>query len=216
MDVVATAVRAAAEGSPLAPLFAGAAGVVSSVGPCAAGRFVAVIGLTARAGNEQRRIRVVAFVAGLCLCYVLLGSLAGALARLASYSTQLYAALSAVLVVVGMTTLVRRSHQCSEEPHRSRPQRGLLFLLGLGFGSIVSPCCGPIAIAMAGIGIAAGNTSRGALLLAAFAVGHSLPLLALLGAGRGADRMMRGAEPALATVGGTLMIALGAYYAVLA
>lgn len=175
-----------------------------------------MVGLTANVGDGQRRVRVVAFVAGLCLCYVLVGSIAGALARLSSYSTQLYAALSAALVLVGIATLVRHSNRCSGESYRSHAQRGLLFLLGLGFGSIVSPCCGPIAIALAGIGLAAGSVVGGALSLAAFAIGHSLPLLTLLCGGRRADRVLREAEPALATIGGALMIALGAYYAVLA
>ncbi len=105
IDVLGEGLRAAATRSPLAYPLVFAAGVVTSVGPCVAPRYVAVAAL-ANAARRPWRV-VAAFVAGLVGAYVALGLAAGALGALWSTSSAVYAVLAVVLAVGGLVTLLR-------------------------------------------------------------------------------------------------------------
>ncbi|HTU82242.1 MAG TPA: cytochrome c biogenesis protein CcdA, partial [Candidatus Acidoferrales bacterium] len=184
-------------------------------------RLLALTGLTDGARPSQRALRAGAFVAGLCCSYVALGLTAGALGWIAGHSRFLYACAACASLVVGAGILLRGTvtpHAC--EPHaRRRPvPSGVAALAGMGFASIGSPCCGPVALVLFAMPAAAGDRTLATLLLTAFAVGHVLPLLVFasgwLAAARFVERTISPA--ALATVSGTLALALGAYYACLA
>jgi cytochrome c biogenesis protein CcdA len=198
-----------------APLAAASAGAVSSFGPCVAPRLIAVGALSAQSSGLQRWTRIGAFVAGLCAVYVAMGVAAGALGRLMDLSPMLYAAVAAAAAISGILVIVKAQakHVCARDtpalPH------GLGFFGGAACATITSPCCGGVAaLSVAGAG-AAGSSS--ALLLGAFALGHALPLFAFAaGSGRVRQWCLRGGSQPLEIVSGALMIALGAYYAVLA
>lgn len=221
MDAVGSALAGAASHSPLAPALALVAGVASSFGPCVAPRLVAIAGLTAGLTGVKRWLRVGAFVAGLCAGYVGLGVITGALSYAAEYATYLYAGLALGLTIWGLVQLLRPPHgvACAATGISSaRLSLGASFLAGSGFAIVASPCCGPIAVAIAGMTVASGSVAYGALLLASFALGHAVPLF---GTAAGAARLRallgtRRLEDATATVTGALTLALGGYYALLA
>jgi thiol:disulfide interchange protein DsbD len=112
IDLLGESLRAVGTRSALAyPLVLGA-GVVTSVGPCAAPRYVAVAAL-AQAARAPWTI-VAAFAAGLVAAYVALGALASgvgtaasALGSLWSASSYVYGALATALLAGGVFTLVR-------------------------------------------------------------------------------------------------------------
>ena len=92
------------------------------------------------------------------------------------------------------------------------------FALGAGSALVISPCCTPLIVGFAGLGAFERDPLLAAAYLGAFALGHAAPL-ALTGLlGATFARRVRGiaASAAPAIVSGTLMIALGCYYGLLA
>jgi cytochrome c-type biogenesis protein len=218
MDFARAAIDASATRSFWAPGFAFVAGITSSFGPCIAPRFIAVAGVATRTNGLARCWRISAFAAGLCMAYVAIGTIAGALGYVAQYSEYIYVALALTLTGGGIATLARPVGSCSEKESAPAAAPGAAFLSGLAFASVASPCCGPIAAVLGGLSVASGGLALGATTLAAFALGHALPLVAFAGASVPVTRFFHAHSltAALPVVGGALMIALGAYYAVLA
>lgn len=226
IDVVGEALRAAAARSALAYPLAFAAGLATSVGPCAAPRYVAVAAL---AHGARRPWTVTApFAAGLVGAYVALGLGAGMLGALWSASAVVYAALAAVMAFGGVVTLLRAGaavepHACAvnAKPHeydeRASASAGGTFLLGASSALVVSPCCTPVVAALAAA-LSTGATASGVALLAAFACGHVVPVVAADAAGMRFSHVLRRwtASQAPAIVAGSLMLALAAYYGALA
>jgi cytochrome c biogenesis protein CcdA len=221
-DAVTAGLQAVATRSPLAYPLVFAAGALTSIGPCAAPRYVALAALV-NASRRPSRI-VAAFVSGLIGAYVVLGAAAGALGTLWSASRLVYAALAIVLAVAGFATLQHGGgaphvHQ-GAHAHSARAQASLggTFLLGASSAIVVSPCCTPIVAAIAGLTTASGHMGPGVALLAAFAGGHAVPIVFAGALGSGVANAVRhvAASHASATVAGTLMLALAAYYGVLA
>jgi thiol:disulfide interchange protein DsbD len=223
IDAVSAGLHAVATRSPLAYPLVFAAGAVTSIGPCAAPRYIA---LAALVNASRRPARIVpAFVAGLIGAYIALGVAAGALGALWSASRLVYAALAVLLAVAGIATLLRggrdRSHVHGNVPAAhagARTSLGGTFLLGASSAFVVSPCCTPIVAGIAGLTTASGHAGVGVALLTAFACGHALPIVS---AGAIGTRIASAFQPlaashASAVVGGTLMLALAAYYGVLA
>ncbi|MEA2663784.1 MAG: cytochrome c-type biosis protein [Candidatus Eremiobacteraeota bacterium] len=223
IDVLGEGLRAAALRSPLAYPLVFAAGVATSAGPCVAPRYVA---LAALANAAQRPWRTIAaFVAGLVGAYVALGLAAGALSALWSSSSVTYAVLAAALAAGGSATLLREdAHPCENARAREAASAkqsaslGGTFLLGVSSALVVSPCCTPVVAGIAGLTALGGRCGEGIALLVAFALGHALPLLAAgaLSARIAALLARLSASSAPAVVSGTLMLALAAYYGVLA
>jgi cytochrome c-type biogenesis protein len=219
MDPIRLAVDAAAAQTAWAPPLAALAGIATSFGPCVAPRFVAVAALVAGRTGTARWKLLAAFAIGLCCAYALVGMTSGLLGRVAAQSAYMYAALALAFGLGGSIALVWTSHDVGRIAHAPGPaSHGGALLLGASFALVASPCCTPIVAALAGIGAASANPWLGATTLGAFAFGHALPLVAAgMGSGRVADALRRWKlEPALATVGGALMLALGGYYALLA
>ena len=166
---------------------------------------------------------VAAFIAGIAGAYVLLGVAAGALGLIWSESGLIYAALAVVLGGAGIATLLRGDHASHVHddlaPHAgARAGLGGTFLLGASSAFVVSPCCTPVVAGIAGLTTASGHTGTGVALLATFACGHALPLVSAGALGTRVARVLRhvAASNAPAIVAGTLMLALAAYYGVLA
>ena len=191
-----------------------AAGAFSSIGPCVAPRFLAIVA-TADSSRMGRLWKTLAFVAGVCLGYVLIASLAGAVGAIAAVTPQLYAIMGVAFAVFGIVTVVRATrHAHCTHAHVRTLSGGALFLAGCASALVPSPCCMPVVALMATAPIARPHWYVVAL-VGAFALGHALPLLA---AGVGVARLRTLTEEfaqAARTVAGALMLALGAYYAVL-
>jgi thiol:disulfide interchange protein DsbD len=222
IDAVSAGLHAVATRSPLAYPLVFVAGAVTSVGPCAAPRYVALAALV-NASRKPARV-IAAFVAGLVGAYVALGIAAGSVAALWTISRFVYVALAVTLAVAGLVTLLRgggASH-AHGDVHAgdagTRASLGGTFLLGASSTFVVSPCCTPVVAGIAGLTTASGHTGAGVALLAAFACGHALPIVSAGAAGSRIGRALRSltASHASAVVAGTLMLALAAYYGVLA
>jgi cytochrome c biogenesis protein CcdA len=215
IDPAGAALRAVTGGSGWAYPLLFAAGLFGSIGPCVAPRYVAVAALVA---NARRPFAVTAlFVLGVVAAYVALGTVAGAIGTLLVWSTALYTSLSAVLIVAGVVTLVRAApHRHGHDAAKVPVTAGGTFLLGAATALVVSPCCTPLLAAIAGLTILGGRAAAGASLLAAFAIGHTTPLLIAATGARLPLLRRLGTSAVPAIVAGTLLIALGGYYGALA
>jgi cytochrome c biogenesis protein CcdA len=199
-----------------------AAGVLTSIGPCAAPRFIAV---AAFAGQRRGMLRIAAFVVGLAGAYLAVGFAAGLLGTLTALSGVLYAVLAVGLVSAGCVALVRaesdgsESHACAHaDTHEPPRSLGAALLLGAGSALVVSPCCTPAIGAIAATSAALGKPLTGAFLLLSFALGHALPLVGAGSIAPALRKLLPRAVPAQAPaiVSAVLTIALGLYYGVLA
>lgn len=217
MDVVSAALHGAGKASVAGPALAFAAGAASSFGPCIGPRLLTLAALCSRHRGARRWATAGVFTAGLCAGYAIVGTVAGAAGLVSAFSPALYRTVSLVAVAGGVWTIMRRSEPacCEAKP---RIEGGAGFFAGLVSAGVTSPCCGPIGAAMAGVAAASSGPRYAAVILCAFALGHVLPLAAV-----GAISLrLRGslaraaASGAGATISGALMVAAGAYYAVLA
>lgn len=215
-DIIDAALRAVGGRSPSALPLLFACGVVTSIGPCSAPRYVAVTALT----HASRRPfgPAALYALGLIGGYVCLGATVGALTAVRLWSAWIYAALAAGLALSGLRMLLRRHVHDESAPPTSGASRGGALLLGAASVLVVSPCCTPIVAAIAGVTMLGGRATDGVIFLSAFALGHAAPLALAALAG---DRLRRVtqrivASPAPAVIAGTLMVGLGVYFAVLA
>jgi cytochrome c biogenesis protein CcdA len=217
IDALADGLHAVAVRSPLAYPLVFAAGAVTSVGPCAAPRYVAVAALVSSSRTPWRI--VAAFVAGLVGAYVVIGLAVGTAGALWLASGFVYDGLAFVLGAAGVVTILRGDRVHSHESSvRSRASLGGTFLLGASSALVVSPCCTPVVAGIAGLTTMSGRGADGAALLAAFGCGHALPVVVAGTLGSRVAFALRrvAASHAPATVAGSLMIALAAFYGALA
>jgi len=214
IDPVSLAVDAVVNGRTARVPLVFVAGALTSVGPCMAPRYLA---LAALSGERRRLLGVAVFVSGLLLAYSALGFGVGLLAGLAGNAAGVYAVLAVLLVGAGLVGLVRTP--CCEHDGGAKPatRLGALFSMGAASGLVVSPCCTPVVAMVGMLAFNGDGLARGAL-LAAFALGHTAPLFLVGAAGSVSARTVQrwGASPAAAIVSGTLLLALGAYYGLLA
>ncbi len=218
IDPIALGVDAIVRGDAARLPLAAFAGAATSLGPCVAPRYVAIVALL---GERRRTLTIVTFVAGILTAYAALGFGAGVLGQMAARASMLYVVLAAILALSGLTTLFRATGCVHEHDghHEPAPPRRLsaVFSLGAASAFVVSPCCTPIIAAVVGMTAGDANPLSRAALLGAFAFGHAAPLFAAGSLGSIFARRFRGwnASPAPGTVSGTLMLALGAYYGLL-
>jgi cytochrome c biogenesis protein CcdA len=215
MDPLAVAVDAVSHGDTTRVPLVALAGLLTSIGPCVAPRYVA---LAALLHGPRRMLTVAAFVAGLMLAYAALGFAAGLLGMLAAYTSLLDAGLAAALGCMGLLTLLRangvHAHAAMAEPPR---RLSAVFSLGAASAFVLSPCCTPVVAAVVGFSSVDVSPLARIALLCAFALGHAAPLLVLGPAGSLVTQRLQhwtaGSAPAI--VSGTLMLALAAYYGLL-
>lgn len=192
------------------------AGLATSLGPCVAPRYVA---LAALLGGAHRIRTVAAYAAGVVTVYAALGLGTGLLSLVTRNAGTIDAVLAVALIASGIATLVHEPacrHERSAEESPS-PRLSGSYTLGAASGLVVSPCCTPMVAAVAAFPVLDGSPLTRAAMLAAFALGHTAPMLATgMMSSAVATRIHRWtAAPATAVVGGTLTIALGAYYGIL-
>lgn len=214
--MVGISAAAVARRAGAAPAFVFLTGVISSCGPCVAPRFVAISACASEASRP--RAAVLAFVTGLVCAYASFGFAASLFAGLHSLSSLVYGAVALALAAGGLVTITHATHGGERETTKRRPQTlGGLFLLGGSFAFVVSPCCTPLLATILAYTSLVGDRTYGATMLAAFALGHSTPLIAygVLGL-KGGEALRRIAlGQAVSTVNGALMLALAGYYALL-
>lgn len=217
IDPISEALRAASAHSPWAAPLVFAAGACTSAGPCVAPRFVAAAGIAGTKAGHKSAALLTAFIAGLTGAYASFGVAASLVTRAMHFSTAIYAVLALALGCAGLTSLLREERPCHarDEQHASI---GASLLIGAGLAFVVSPCCTPLIAGILAYTSAVGDPLYGGALMGCFAFGHTLPVL---GIGAGSHRLSAilsraKLRPAASTCASTLMLALAAYYAVLA
>lgn len=196
-----------------------AAGLSSSLGPCVAPRLIAAAGLAAGSDRARAALSVAAFVTGLICAYACFGLIASLLGRAVALTQATYAIVGAALIASGLRALWGERAGC--EHHGDSARRygaGAAFLLGASFAFVVSPCCAPLVIAVVAWTSATGDAALGSAVLGAFAFGHAVPVVAVAAGANGLTNVFghRDLAAGASVVGASLMLALGAYYAVLA
>ncbi|MFN2461194.1 MAG: cytochrome c biogenesis protein CcdA [Candidatus Velthaea sp.] len=200
------------------------AGAATSAGPCVAARYVLLSALTNASARRERTTG--AFIGGLVAAYVALASGAGALTRFSAGTGALNLALALLLSCAGVYAIVAGAAHSAHVEDRCRRKSygracdsvGAAFVLGAASSITISPCCAPVIAAVIAVAASAGRALHAAWLLGWFAAGHALILVCCGGfTSVFARRIASFCGPqAPAMVGGTLMLALGAYNAVLA
>ncbi len=175
--------------------------------------------------RTRRELLVVGafFALGTILSLSVLGAVAGFVGQVVSMSLGNYWRVAAglMMVVVGLIAVglvsLRVPGLAFERRANSRGVVGAL-VYGLALGGGTTACafgCNPLLPMAMGAAVFEGTTLLGAAMLAAFAIGYSLPLAAaLVGIGMGLGRLGRTAArvmPAARIGGGVVMMAVGFY-----
>lgn len=217
-DPTSQGLMAVSAHSAVAPPLVFAAGAVSSVGPCVAPRFIAIAGLAAGKSRIRTAVLAGAFIAGLTVVYAAFGAIAPLLGKVLQFSTYTYAAMAVVLSAAGCLTLWRGHSACAHSSVRHAGGCGGAFLLGASCALVVSPCCAPLVLGILAYSSGSNATGYASALLACFALGHALPALPVAFGVNGITQIAQRYTvlQASCVVSASLMLGLGAYYAVLA
>ena len=213
MDIVQTALAHASAHDGIAYGLAAAAGLFTSIGPCVAPRYFAVASFTTRGARGVTGIA--AFVMGTLLAYLCVAVAGSLVMRLVGASPFVYASAAAALILLGARAIVSSNDDCCEN-HENPIGAGAAFFLGVASSIVISPCCTPVLVAFGSLNSSMGTPLSLVGLVAMFTVGHLAPLgVAAVGGGVFVAALSR-YRAAISTVNGAVLIALGAYYAVLA
>lgn len=204
------------------------AGVVSFSSPCVLpllpGYVSYVSGLSGPLGNggapNRNRVRAGAllFVAGFTAVFTALGATASAIGFALRQNLDVVTAVGGAIVVVmglAMTGALRvpaLQREARFPLSRIETGPGSAFPLGAVFAFGWTPCVGPVLASILTMAAGAADPRRGALLLAAYAVGLGAPFLVLAaGVARGRDRFgwLRRHARRIEIGGGIAMIGTG-------
>jgi cytochrome c-type biogenesis protein len=210
-----------------------AAGVFSFTSPCVLPlvpiflAHLAGVSVGERSARARRTLilNAGAYVAGFSLVFVLLGIAFGAVSTfspladlVAGNRVWLVRFGGLFLILIGLSKLgIVAIPFLGRERHLGAPVAGTgrvtsSFLIGLTFGAGWSPCVGPILGVILTMAISEADTTRAAVLLAAYSVGLGVPFLATALAFGSAptllQRVQRQIRPVM-TIGGAVMLGVG-------
>ncbi len=213
--------------SPLLPLMAIVAGIVSFTSPCALPLIPSYLSyisglpisdIDRRGANPLVLRSSVAFVAGFTVVFTALGASATLVGSL------LLRHMSGILQVAGVFIIVMglASTGLLRIPFLARERRVDLarlpagpkgaFPLGMAFAFGWTPCIGPVLASVLAVASASSTVPEGAALLALYSLGLGLPFLALaLGYSRARTSLgwLRRRGRLIETAGGLLLVAVG-------
>lgn len=183
----------------LAVIAAFAMGLLTFIGPCA----------PARIASADRGIgRAYAYIGGAGIGFALLGALGALLfSAIFLFSPVMYVAIGAVAIFTGIRQIAF-SHNHAAGRLIDTP--ALAGVSGFASAFTLAPCCSTIVIATLTL---TSNAAASAVILAAYGIGHALPMLGLQAA---INRLGHLIETPLELALGGISLALGAYYLVLA
>jgi cytochrome c-type biogenesis protein len=198
-------------------MLAGLAGMLATLSPCVLPLLPIVLGAAA----AEHRFAPVALAGGLVLGFAGLGVALGLLAASIGLDAELLRlGAAALLVAAGLALLLAgfaarltMAGEALTAPlarlAQRMPARGLggQFTLGLVLGLAWAPCTGPALGAALGLAAQAGTATQAATVMAVFALGAAIPLLAL---GLAARSAMPAIRRRLAAAGGWGRPAAGA------
>jgi cytochrome c biogenesis protein CcdA len=194
-----------------------ALGALSSIGPCAAPRVLAITGLIAQARWPALVGGV--FVSGTLFVYAGFAFVSSYVAQLVTIASYVYAVVALLAIGSAVWMLVGAEYCVHREPKARSGSLGAAFVSGAGFALLVSPCCTPIIgaiLAYSGaIGVRFPVTSMA--LLVAFGLGHAMPVFLVLGLGRRPMAWLTNSHfsQLTSTVMASLMLVVGVSYAAL-
>lgn len=170
------------------------AGLLSFFSPCIVPLLPVYISLFSSGGSVEgedaarRRLRVfvksVLFVAGISVCFILLGFGAGVLGSVIGSKTFMtVAGLIVILLGLHQTGLIHIKWLYREKKvNFQRSKKGDYlgsFLLGLTFSFGWTPCIGPVLGAILGLSAASSQPLYGGFLMAVYSLGFLVPFLVL-------------------------------------
>jgi cytochrome c biogenesis protein CcdA len=169
-------------------------GAIASVSSCTLVRLPVVMGCVAGPGTSKKHgiFLTVLFSLGLVISFVVLGSITaftgGVIHKVLAANKYIFWVLGIVLFgagvwISGLMSLRSLPDQWQGIENRLR-KRGAVgtFLLGIVFGLLETPacpCCGAGLLVLAGVVVAKDLSFFGLLLFASFALGQSVPVLAV-------------------------------------
>jgi cytochrome c biogenesis protein CcdA len=227
MQWVTEALQTASMGPAALPL-AFLLGLVSAVASTcctvpAMGMLVAYSGTRENSKGNSAFMFSISFMIGTTLALIILGFIAGFVGQTAQSLLGRYWKLFAgvIAVILGLAALKLlpvKLPQFTRKAETSSSVRGNLGagLVGLFMGGGVAACslpCNPGIFIVLGAAVLQGHTLWGMVLMAAFAIGFSLPLSAIVfGVSFGkASIKMQKAEPVIRTIAGALLTGVGLY-----
>ena len=162
------------------------AGFLSGLSPCT---LPAVIFITAYVSGEKisskKRgfILSLAFILGIAFMLSLLGVFAGLIGKIITNTQILYYIIATILLIMGLWLLKIFKFNPNYSFSKINPKKGSgilgAFLLGIPFGIAASPCTLPITLSVLAYSTIKGSVFFGMLLMFTFAIGRSIPLLAV-------------------------------------
>jgi len=218
----------AASTGPLALPLAFLLGLVSAIASAcctlpALGMLVAYSGTRQDVNRRRACVSAISFMIGTTLALITLGLVAGfvgqaAQALLGRYWKIFAGAMAVLLGLAALKLLPVKLPQFTRKAESHSAVPGMLgtVLVGLLVGGGLAACslpCNPGIFIVIGASILMGKILWGMMLMAAFGVGFSLPLGAILlgvSLGKAAIKMQK-AETAIRTVAGVLLVCAGFY-----
>lgn len=182
------------------------AGLATVASPCVLPVLPILLGVSV---DRPGRARPLLIVAGFVLSFSGFALALGAVSSIAQLAQETLRDLAlALLAATGLLRiwpqpwdwLVGRAHallarlrgQASDAPGVSNePGQGSAFVLGLSLGAVWTPCAGPVLASIIALVVQAHDPARSTLLVALYALGAGLPMLALIAGGRAAAGRVR-------------------------
>lgn len=156
------------------------AGLASVASPCV----LPVLPIIVTGGPKEHRLRPLLIVLGLSTTFILMGvvmsafgSLIGGRMRLVEQAVGVLILSFGLLTLLGINVFKRLELFSRLQVTSQGPWSG--FLLGAALGLIWIPCVGPILSSILAMVATRGSIEAGVVLLAFYALGFSLPMLAL-------------------------------------
>ena len=162
------------------------AGLLSGLSLCSLPTVLLVAGFTGKGSQNGRGygfLLALSFTAGIILTLTLLGAFAGSVGILLTNSRYFDYAIASIMALMGLWLLKVIDLSAFQGWNWISPKKGSgplgAFLLGIPFAIAASPCTLPVTTAVLAYSARLGSAWLGAALLAVFAFGRSVPLIAV-------------------------------------